>query len=81
MLTQDSWARVLVLLHYAGESGFTRREIDQYARCSAASVTRVFQKLAAPDTRQIITIGDRFRLTDLGAKQIRENLPEKLLLE
>jgi hypothetical protein len=44
-------------------------------------VTRVFQKLAAPDTRQIITIGDRFRLTDLGAKQIRENLPEKLLLE
>lgn len=72
---------VLVLLHYAGDAGFTRTEIGQHARCSQPSVTRVLQKLESPDFRQVVVVADRFRLTDLGSKRIREKLPSKLLLE
>lgn len=31
---------ILILLHFAGEKGFSRKELGQFARCSAASVTR-----------------------------------------
>ncbi len=72
---------VLVLLHYAGDAGFTRHELGEYARCSPASVTRMVQKLEAPNMRQIVPVGNRFRLTDLGSKRIREQLSSKLLLE
>ena len=73
---------VLVLLHYAGEKGFSRSEIATHARCSQSSVTRVLQKLVAPTLRQIFEMRkDHYRLTDLGAKRIREELSEKLLLQ
>jgi hypothetical protein len=72
---------VLVLLHYAGENGFTRNELGHYAQCSAASVTRTLQKLQAPDCRQVVAVGSCFRLTDLGSKRIREQLASKLLLQ
>ena len=72
---------VLVLLHYAGEAGFSRTEIGRYARCSAASITRSLQKLEAPDHRQIIRLNTgNYRLTDLGSRRIRHNLADKLLL-
>ena len=72
---------ILVLLHYAGDKGFTRRELGEYARCSPPSVTRSIQKLEASDHRQLVAVGDRFRLTDLGSKRIREKLASKLLLQ
>lgn len=72
---------VLVLLHYAGDNGFTRRELGEYARCSAPSVTKMLQKLEGPELRQVVTVGNRYRLTDLGSKRIREQLSSKLLLE
>lgn len=73
---------VLVLLHYAGERGFTRTELGRHAQCSPASVTRSVQKLEAPNCRQIVLVGDtRYRLTDLGSKRIREQLAAKLLLQ
>jgi hypothetical protein len=77
----SSEEEILVLLHYAGDQGFTRRELGQYARCSAASVTRMLQKLEAPNIRQVVAVSDRFRVTDLGSKRIRESLSSKLLLE
>lgn len=72
---------VLVLLHYAGEQGFTRSEVGKYAMVSAASVTTALQKLKSPEMRQVVELASkRFRLTDLGSKRIREKLPDKLLL-
>jgi hypothetical protein len=72
---------VLVLLHYAGDEGFSRTILGQYARCSAASVTRSVQKLESPDVRQIVRLSSgNYRLTDLGAKRIRDEMAEKLLL-
>jgi hypothetical protein len=72
---------ILVLLHYAGEGGFSRTELGRYARCSASSVTTVVQKLLSPGHRQIVKLsGGNYRLTDLGAKRVRESLGDKLVL-
>jgi hypothetical protein len=72
---------ILVLLHYAGEVGFTRTEVGKHAQCSPTSVSRVLQKLAAPACRQVILLASgRYRLSDLGSKRIREQLSDKLLL-
>jgi hypothetical protein len=72
---------ILILLHYAGELGFTRAELARYAKCSQTSVTRALQKLTAPNCRQVLVLpSGRYRLTDLGSKRIREQLPDKLLL-
>jgi hypothetical protein len=70
----------LLLLHYAGESGFDRTELGRHARWSPASVTRALQQLSSPDVRQIVLVDQRFVLTDLGNKRIREQLADKLLL-
>lgn len=73
---------VLVLLHYAGEQGFSRTELGRFAQCSAASTTRSLQKLMAPDMRQVVQLtNEKYRLTDLGSKRIREQLAPKLLLQ
>lgn len=72
---------ILVLLHYAGEIGFSRHEIGRYAQYSPTSVTKALQKLSSPQFRQIILLSnDRYRLTDLGSKRLREQLADKLLL-
>jgi hypothetical protein len=72
---------ILVLLHYAGEQGFTRTEIGKYAMVKPPAVTTALQKLTGPSVRQVVEFSPkRFRLTDLGAKRIREKLPDKLLL-
>lgn len=73
---------ILVLLHYAGEIGFSRYELGRYAQCSASSVTKTLQKLSSPQFRQIILVSkDQYRLTDLGSKRLREELADKLLLQ
>lgn len=73
---------ILILLHYAGENGFSRKELGRWARFSQASVTRALQTLTASQTRQVIEVlTGHYRLTDLGAKRIREQLAEKLLIE
>lgn len=73
---------ILILLHYAGDAGFTRTELGKHARCSASSVTKSLDSLASTAKRQVFrTAGQRIVLTDLGHKRIREELAEKLLLE
>ena len=72
---------IIVLLHYAGEIGFSRYELGRYAQCSASSVTRSLQKLSSPQFRQIVLLSnDLYRLTDIGSKRLREELADKLLL-
>ena len=72
---------ILVLLHYAGEQGFSRRGLGQTAMCSPPSVTKALDALTASNCRQVVQLEDgRFVLTDLGHKRIREQMAEKLLL-
>lgn len=73
---------LLVLLHFAGEQGFTRRELGLHARRAPASITTSLQHLTSPSLRQVIELpGSRYRLTDLGAKRVREQLASKLLVQ
>ena len=73
---------VLVLLHYAGEQGFTRRVLGQHALCTAVAVTRAVDNLISPQRREIVEVtGGRFVLTDLGHKRLREQLADKLIVQ
>jgi len=73
---------ILVLLHYAGEQGFTRRELGQYAMCAAPAVTKAVDALTSAQRREVVQVADgRFVITDLGSKRLREDLASKLLLE
>lgn len=73
---------LLVLLHYAGETGFTRSELGQHAKIPASSITEALQRLTSRDRREVVLVaGDRYRLTDLGSKKVREDLADKLLLQ
>jgi hypothetical protein len=72
---------ILVLLHFAGEVGFSRTELGKYAMLPAPTVTRTIQSLEDPKKRMIVQIGKNYRLTDLGSKRIRTDLSQKLLLE
>jgi hypothetical protein len=72
---------LLVLLHYAGEVGFSRSELGQYARLPASSVTEALQRLTSRDRREVILVdGERYRLTDLGSRKVRLDLADKLLV-
>lgn len=78
-LTVDE--ELLVLLHYAGDQGFTRTEIGKHAKFSAPRVTESLQRLSSPSVRQVVQLpSGPYRLTDLGSKHIRETLADKLLL-
>jgi hypothetical protein len=73
---------ILVLLHYAGEQGFSRQDIVRNAKISLRSVDRALETLTAASCRQVIHLSNgNYRLTDLGSKRIREQLADKLLLQ
>ena len=79
-LTPDQ--EVLVLLHFAGETGFTRNQLGKFVYAAAPRVTEALQRLTAPTARQVIKLASgAFRLTDLGSKYIREELSDKLLVQ
>ncbi len=73
---------ILVLLHYAGENGFNRKELGYYSQHSPSSVTNTLKKLSSPQYRETILLSSgNYRLTDLGCKRFREQLTDKLLLQ
>jgi hypothetical protein len=73
---------ILVLLHYAGESGFSRSELGRHAPRAPSSISDVIRALATPSSRQIIQLPNgNYRLTDLGARRVREQLANKLLVQ
>jgi hypothetical protein len=72
---------LLVLLHYAGESGYSRRVLGKFAQFAPATITQALQRLGAPNKREIVQIAkDVYRLTDIGSKRVREQLVSKLIL-
>lgn len=71
---------ILVLLHYAGEEGWSRRELGTHAELPASTLTEAIKRLEARNCRQIVQLGnERYRLTDLGSRRIREQLADKLV--
>jgi hypothetical protein len=57
---------VLVLLHFAGEQGFSRAELGRFVMRAAPSITNAIQKLSAATCRQLLQLSNgKYRLTDL----------------
>jgi hypothetical protein len=72
---------ILILLHYAGEVGFSRRELGVHAFSKPPNITNALRKLISTSMRQIILLpNSNYRLTDLGSRRIRLELADKLLL-
>ena len=72
---------LLILLHYAGEEGFTRTEIGRHLMSKPPTITQNLQKLCSATYRQVVFLSSgHYRLTDLGSRRIREELADKLLL-
>jgi hypothetical protein len=72
---------ILVLLHYAGEKGFSRKELGKYVMHAAPRISEALKHLSGAQSRQIVQLGSgNYRLTDLGSKHVRENLSEKLFI-
>jgi len=71
---------ILILLHFAGEIGYTRTELGRHTKRDSSLVTKVLKKLCSPEKRQIIEVTEnRYRLTDLGSNRVRVELAAKLL--
>lgn len=72
---------IILLLHYAGENGFSRNELGKHSKVSPASVTNSLKKLCRSDILQVIQLKNgNYRLTDLGSKRVRNQLADKLLI-
>jgi hypothetical protein len=73
---------LLILLHFAGENGFSRLELGRHCKRPSSSVTEALQRLVSPRCREAVQLPTaKYRLTDLGSKRIREQLASKLLLK
>jgi hypothetical protein len=73
---------ILVLLHFAGETGFSRKELGQHCMRSAPAISTALQNLVCPSLREVVQLSTGYyRLTDLGSRRIREHLSQKLLLQ
>lgn len=72
---------ILVLLHYAGEQGFSRRQLGQYVMHPAPRITEAVGYLTGPQCRQVVKLASgNFRLTELGSRHVREHLADRLFL-
>ena len=72
---------IVMLLHYAGDDGLSRTQIGKYMQSSPSTITNNLQKLVGSSKRQVIQKKNgNYMLTELGAKVVREELAEKLLI-
>jgi len=72
---------ILLLLHYAGEGGFSRRDLGRYVLHDPPRITEALQTLVSSASRQVVPLpSGRYRLTDLGSAYVKEKLADKLLL-
>ncbi|PQA88663.1 hypothetical protein [Hyphococcus luteus] len=72
---------VLLILHFAGENGMSRRDVGKIVLAAPASVTTTLKKLMSKEFRQIVLDENVYRLTDLGSRRVRNELSEKLLAQ
>ncbi len=73
---------IIVLLHHAGEVGYTRVQLLSFSKLSSQKLTAVLTKLNDRSQRKIILMGNgQYMLTDLGSKYLRDNLADKLVLQ
>jgi hypothetical protein len=73
---------VLILLHYAGSEGYSRRELGTYCMHRSQRVSDAVSGLVSSNKRQVVQlINGNYVLTDLGHRRIRNELSDKLVVE
>lgn len=73
---------ILILLHFAGQNGFNRKQLGQYVQKAASAITTSLKKLSSGQERKIIKLTNgNFRLTDIGNRFVLTNLADKLKLK
>lgn len=73
---------VILLLHHAGEEGYSRSSLLAYSKLSSQKLTPILARLTGSNQRKVLTKSNGYYvLTDLGSKYLRENLGEKLVLQ
>jgi hypothetical protein len=73
---------ILILLHYAGQSGFSRKQIGQFVQKTPPAVTTSLKKLTSSSERKIIQLNNgNYRLTDIGNRFVLSNLSGKLKIK
>ncbi|MCJ7553667.1 MAG: hypothetical protein MUO34_07260 [Ignavibacteriaceae bacterium] len=72
---------LLLLLHFAGIEGYSRKQLGEYIQKDNAQVTRAIKKLSSNKFRQIIKLNNgNYRLTDPGILRVQKELYNKLKL-
>lgn len=72
---------ILILLHYAGESGMSRNQLGEFIKGSQSAITKALRRLISKSFRQVIHISSgNYIITDRGIKRVIEELAPKLLL-
>lgn len=72
---------IIILLHFAGQNGFNRKQLGQFVQKGAPAITTSLKKLSSGQERKIIKLANgNFRLTDIGHRFILTNLADKLKL-
>jgi len=70
---------ILILLHHAGESGLSRKEINNHIPKDNSGIRRELEKLSSNRRREVIILSnDNYRLTDIGIRRVLEELGDKL---
>lgn len=69
---------VLLLLHHAGASGSRYTELVMDAVVSRTSVARALSALQSTRNREVVKVGETYRITDLGLRRVVEDILAKL---
>ena len=73
---------ILLLLHYTGLEGYSRKEIGQFCLQPSQRISEAITTLKCNTSRQITQLNNgNYVLTDLGHRRIRNHLADKLLIE
>ncbi len=72
---------IIILLHNAGETGMNREELGIAIPKAPSTITNGLARLTSSERREVVRKDNgKFILTPLGAKRVREELSEKLVL-
>ena len=72
---------ILLLLHYAGDSGLSRRDLGRCVTATSSAVTKALGRLTAGNRREVIELdGGNIRLTGAGVVRVLDQLGPKLTL-
>jgi hypothetical protein len=70
---------ILILLFFAEDQGLARRDLGRFIKRDPSTITKKLKHLVSANVRQVVELqSQRFRLTDLGIRRVRDELSERM---